>query len=81
MATMKILCIGNSYSVGATKYLHQIAKQYGDDIDVCNLYIGGCSLERHAKNIREDIPDYRIFRNGTWFGLSNVKIADYIDAA
>ena len=81
MATMKILCIGNSYSVGATKYLHQIAKQYGDDIDVCNLYIGGCSLERHAKNIREDIPDYRIFRNGTWFGLNNVKIADYIDAA
>lgn len=80
MATMKILCIGNSYSVGATKYLHQIAQQYGDDIDACNLYIGGCSLERHAKNIKEDIPDYRIFRNGDWYGLANVRIADYIGA-
>ena len=79
MADMKILCIGNSYSVGATKYLNQIAKQYGDNIDVCNLYIGGCSLERHAKNIKEDIADYRIFRNGMWYGLHNVKIKEYID--
>ncbi len=80
MADLKILCIGNSYSVGATRYLHQIAEQYGDNIDACNLYIGGCSLERHAKNIREDIPDYRIFRNGDWYGLHNVHIRDYIDA-
>lgn len=80
MATMKILCIGNSYSVGATKYLHQIAMQYGGNIDVCNLYIGGCSLERHAKNIKESIPDYRIFRNGDWYGLANVRIGDYINA-
>ncbi|MBE6705074.1 MAG: DUF4886 domain-containing protein [Ruminococcaceae bacterium] len=80
MASFRILCIGNSYSVGATKYLHQIAKQYGDDIDACNLYIGGCSLERHARNIREEIPDYRIFRNGDWYGLPNVRIGDYINA-
>ena len=79
MADIKILCIGNSYSVGATKYLHQIAKQYGDNIDATNLYIGGCSLERHAKNIKEDIPDYRIFKNGMWYGLHNVKIKEYID--
>lgn len=79
MTNLKILCIGNSYSVGATKYLHQIAEQYGDNIDACNLYIGGCSLERHARNIKEQIPEYRIFRNGMWQGLPNVKIGDYID--
>jgi len=80
MAQFKILCIGNSYSVGATKYLHQIAAQYGDNIDACNLYIGGCSLERHSNNIKENIADYCIFRNGDWYGLPNVRIGDYINA-
>lgn len=79
MNTIKILCIGNSYSVGATNHLHQIAQNRGDSIDVCNLYIGGCSLQRHYDCMKENIPDYRIFRNGCWIGLPNVRIADYID--
>lgn len=80
MAKIKILCIGNSYSVGATKYLHQIAENYGDDIDAVNLYIGGCSLERHWNNVVNKAPDYRLFVNGCWIGLPNVKIGDYINA-
>ena len=79
MAELNILCIGNSYSVGATRYLHQIAEQYGDKINVVNYYIGGCSLERHAKNIKESIPDYRMFVNGCWTSLPNVYITDYIN--
>lgn len=77
---MKILCIGNSYSIGATSYLHQIAKQYGVEIDVCNYYIGGCTLERHARNIKEGIPEYSFHRNGMCISLPNVKITDYINA-
>lgn len=80
MSKTKILCIGNSYSVGATKYLHQIAKNYGYDIDAVNLYIGGCSLERHWNNVVNQTPDYRLFVNGSWIGLHNVKIGDYINA-
>ncbi|MBE6663689.1 MAG: DUF4886 domain-containing protein [Ruminococcaceae bacterium] len=45
---MKILCIGNSFSQDATKYLHQISD---GEIFVRNLYIGGCSLETHWNNI------------------------------
>ncbi len=45
---MKILCIGNSFSQDATKYLHQISN---GEIFVRNLYIGGCSLETHWNNI------------------------------
>ncbi len=77
---MKILCIGNSYSVGATRYLHQIASNYGDDIDVVNLYIGGCSLERHWNNVVNKTPDYLLVVNGCKVGLPNVKIGDYINA-
>lgn len=80
MAKMKILCIGNSYSVGATKYLHQIAQAYGDEIDAVNLYIGGCSLERHYNNMINDTPDYRLFVNGCWVGLHNARLSDYINS-
>ena len=48
---MKILSIGNSFSEDAQRYLHQIANANGDDIFCANLYIGGCSLERHYNNI------------------------------
>ena len=50
---MKILAIGNSFSDDATKYLHQIAKGAEFDLTAVNLFIGGCSLERHMETINE----------------------------
>ena len=47
----KILAIGNSFSEDATSYLEDIATCGGEDCKVVNLYIGGCSLERHYNNI------------------------------
>lgn len=55
---MKILAIGNSFSQDATHYLHQIAASDGVEMKVVNLYIGGCSLERHWSNIRADAAEY-----------------------
>lgn len=49
---MKILAIGNSFSQDATKYLQTVAKSTGEELFVRNIYIGGCSLERHALNIK-----------------------------
>ena len=37
----KILCIGNSFSQDATRYLEAIAD---GELFVRNCYIGGCSL-------------------------------------
>ena len=54
MQTIKILAIGNSFSQDATRYLHQFASAAGIDTKVVNLYIGGCPLERHWKNIEND---------------------------
>ena len=61
---MKILSIGNSFSEDAQRYLHQIAKSCGDDIYCANLYIGGCSLETHYNNIKENKSDYDFQVNG-----------------
>ena len=61
---MNILAIGNSFSQDATTYLHQVAKADGENITVVNLYIGGCSLETHYKNIMADAPLYDLQFNG-----------------
>lgn len=69
---MNILAIGNSFSQDATTYLHQVAKADGEDITVINLYIGGCSLERHYKNIISDAPEYELEFNGDY---TKVKVS------
>lgn len=49
--SLKILMIGNSFSDNAIEYLYPIAKAFGiEEVRIVNLYIGGCSLETHAKN-------------------------------
>ena len=59
MKQINILAIGNSFSEDATHYLHQIAKGSGIATKVVNLYIGGCSLETHCKNILDKEKAYR----------------------
>ena len=53
--SLKILAIGNSFSVDAMEHLYGIAKDGGvENVLLGNLYIGGCSLATHAKNIAEE---------------------------
>ena len=66
---MKILAIGNSFSQDATHYLHQIAAADQVDLDVVNLYIGGCSLERHWMNIQNEAEEYLYEENGESAGM------------
>lgn len=61
---MRILTIGNSFSEDATRYLHQIAKSQSENFEVVNLMIGGCSLERHYRNMLDDKKDYFLMFNG-----------------
>lgn len=61
---MKILAIGNSFSQDATTYLHQAALAQGIDLEVYNLYIGGCPLEKHCLNLETNTPDYEAQLNG-----------------
>ena len=57
---IKILCIGNSFSQDATAKLELL----GSELSVRNLYIGDCSLERHAKNITNTDDTYAYERMG-----------------
>ena len=61
---MKILAIGNSFSEDATVYLHRILDAAGIDNTVVNLYIGGCSLERHWQNYEKRAAEYMYQLNG-----------------
>lgn len=65
MKTVHILAIGNSFSRDATAYLHDICENMGISVFVVNLYIGGCSLERHWSNIENNERAYQYQENGT----------------
>lgn len=59
-----ILAIGNSFSQDASRYIHRIARADGVTLNITNLYIGGCPLERHFRNMRSDARDYSLDYNG-----------------
>lgn len=63
---VRILAIGNSFSEDAVEQnLHELAASDGHQTIIANLYIGGCSLERHLNNARNNAPDYRYRKIGT----------------
>jgi len=73
---IKILAVGNSFSQDATFYLYDIAKCGGIDVKVGNLWIGGCSLETHWKNITENVSLHEYEINGCGTGrMCSVKDA------
>ena len=61
---MKVLSIGNSFSQDAHRWLHTMASYDGVELETVNLYIGGCSLQMHWDNLREDLAAYDLERNG-----------------
>lgn len=61
---MKILSIGNSFSEDAQHWLHLLAKDNDVELECANLYIGGCSLEMHWVNQKENNAFYDYQVNG-----------------
>ena len=61
---MTILLISNSFGVNLQTYAKDIAKVNGLDLNIYTLYIGGCPLELHDKNIKENNKAYELFENG-----------------
>ena len=59
-----ILAIGNSFSRDATRYLHGVARAAGVRLNVANLYIGGCSLALHYRNMLGEKAAYTLDYNG-----------------
>lgn len=66
---MNVLSIGNSFSCDAQRYLHQIAKADGVAIHSVNLYIGGCPLSKHYRNMHSEKQEYLLEVNGISTGF------------
>ena len=64
MRTIKILSIGNSFSQDAQRYLYGIARADNIDFKTVNLYIGGCTLAKHCRNILSEDKAYSFEING-----------------
>ncbi|MDR0938719.1 MAG: DUF4886 domain-containing protein [Mediterranea sp.] len=77
---VKILAIGNSFSEDAVEQnLHQLAAAEGFQTIIGNLYIGGCSLERHVRNAQDNLPAYayrKIGLDGRKVNTPNTTLAD-----
>lgn len=57
--TIRVLAIGNSFSQDAVgQYLYELGEAEGITLIIGNMLIGGCSLERHVQNIRNNAPAY-----------------------
>ena len=65
----KFLFISNSFGVDSTRYLYGISRAAGKDIKVMTLYIGGCSLYRHYRNMLSEERAYEVYYNGMGTGL------------
>lgn len=51
--SLKVLFIGNSFSMDTVEYLGQIAKGCGvQEVLIGNLYQGGCSIQKHLSQAR-----------------------------
>lgn len=74
---IKILAIGNSFSVDAMQnHLFDVLEYAGyTDITLGNLYIGGCSLDTHYNNLKSNKAAYTFYLNtdGVWTQQANTS--------
>lgn len=78
---VRILAIGNSFTVDAVEqYLYELFEAAGYEAVIGNIYIGGCTLEKHWKNESSDDPklknsnSYRKIVGGVRTVTKNVSI-------
>lgn len=75
---LRILTIGNSFSDDTMEYMYQIASSAGvRNIELGNLYIGGCTVATHVSNAKGDKPayEYRVNTKGRWSTTNNYKMS------
>lgn len=60
---LKVLAIGNSFSVDAVNQsLWELGEADSVTFVIGNLYIGGCPLEKHWENAEGDLPAYTFYK-------------------
>ena len=78
--TYKVLMIGNSFSDDTIQWVYEICEDLGIEITIANLYIGGAKLDRHLKNLLNDVNEYTYVEydmiNKAWIRNENVSISE-----
>ena len=79
--SLKILAIGNSFSVDAMRnYLYDVLKSADyDQVILGNLYVGGCSIDTHWNYISANSGSYEYHKNddnGKWVTTYGAKAMD-----
>lgn len=76
--SLKVLALGNSFSDDAMEHLYGICNDAGiEEIVLGNLYIGGCSLDRHWSNIQSDSKAYTFRTNDSGVWKSSTQSVSY----
>lgn len=81
MKDLKILSVGNSFSVDTMEHIANIVMSMGiEKFKFGNLYIGGCSVNRHYNNAVNNISGYRYYVNtgDGWNMSESYSIADAV---
>ena len=76
--SLKLLAIGNSFSVDCMEYLWQMLREAGyKEVTLGNLYYGGCTLAQHLNFAKTDAASYTYYKNttGTWTKTDSYKMS------
>lgn len=82
---LKVLGIGNSYTIDSMYLLGEIYKAESPDqqIQLGFLYYGGCALNQHVQFIRDDAANYTYYKlnneTGKWVTTANSTVADALE--
>ncbi len=79
LQSLKILAIGNSFSVDAMQHLYTVAKAEGvGEVVLGNLYLGGCTLDTHMTKAVSGARDYKFYKNtnGEWISTPASSFLD-----
>ena len=67
---MNVLSIGNSFSEDAHRYLNKIARADNRSaVFTWNLFISGCPLSTHYRNMKSEDEAYSLMVNGAFSGV------------
>ncbi len=62
--TIRVLCIGHSFSNNSTQYASQMVADFGGNLEISSLYYAGCTLEQHYDFYMNDEAVFQLFTNG-----------------
>ena len=77
--SIRLLMISNSFGDDTVQWVHEISEDLEVDFTIANLYIGGCTLEKHLNNLINNNSSYEYVvynkDNKTWERHANTSIS------